>query len=292
MAIYSLVTRKDFMINKLNIADAKGEIREITVNSDRKVSLMNLDIAVIKAGRSDVSHISKNGQDIVLIFTDGTRIIFVDYFVKDNKIVIDNTNNNELYYITTDESGTLIFNELTEIEALLQSSPDYHWVAIPAVLAALAVPAIVFGKDGNGVADTTDTQVLARDKFTAGASAESDLTQTQTRVASAAAPLHSYEAELKKWSEELAGLTAYRISERHVLPGVTAFFHDSCKKLTSDEPVSVKKARVEMLIKEKELELARSNMLPTVSLRATYDKGAGHCRDRGTAVAGTTDQFH
>ncbi|ECI4632871.1 hypothetical protein AH97_24340, partial [Salmonella enterica subsp. enterica] len=138
------------MINKLSIVDTKGSIREITVNSDRKVSLMNQDIAIIKVGRSDVSHVSKDGQDIVLNFTDGTRLIFEDYFVKDNKIVIDDTNNNELYYITTDENGTLIFNDLTEIEALLQSSPDYHWVAIPAVLAALAVPAVVFGTNRGG----------------------------------------------------------------------------------------------------------------------------------------------
>ncbi|HFZ1005368.1 TPA: hypothetical protein ACIJRN_003999, partial [Klebsiella aerogenes] len=138
------------MINKISIADAKGAIREITINSDREVSLMNLDIAIIKVGRSDISHVSKDGQDIVLNFTDGTRLIFVDYFVKDNKIVIDDTNNNELYYITTDGSGALIFNELTEIEALLQSSPDYYWTAIPAVLAALAVPVIVFGTNRGG----------------------------------------------------------------------------------------------------------------------------------------------
>lgn len=122
-------------------------------------------------------------------------------------------------------------------------------------------------------------RILTRDKVIAGASAESDLTQTQARVASAAALLHSHQAELKKWSEELSGLTAHRVSERHVLPGVTFFFNDRCMKLTSDEPVSVKKARVEILIKEKELELARSNMLPTVSLQATYDKGTDHRRD-------------
>ncbi|RLM02104.1 hypothetical protein BIY27_25835 [Gibbsiella quercinecans] len=163
------------MINKLSIADAKGVIRETVVNSDHKVSLMNLDIAIIKVGKSDISHVSKSGPNIVLNFKDGTQLIFLGYFVKDNKIVVDDTSNNELYYITTDESGALIFNELTEIEALLQTSSDYHWVAIPAALAALAVPAIVFGtnrggshsnhkdkitdKDGNGVADTTDTLV-------------------------------------------------------------------------------------------------------------------------------------
>ncbi|ENO7812521.1 hypothetical protein ACB524_004355 [Salmonella enterica] len=61
------------------------------------------------------------------------------YFVKDNIIFTDDTNNNELYYIIADEIGDLILNAQTEIVALSHSSQDYHWVTIPAVLAALAV---------------------------------------------------------------------------------------------------------------------------------------------------------
>lgn len=221
------------------------------------------------------------------------RVARAGYFPKLNLStgkVLEGRDNDNLFTVTLEQplytfgkiSGRVSVAELNEVSARLDLYKEATDLTYNVAKAYISVQQYRMLTDiaKKQLQGYEAIRVLARNKVTAGASAESDLTQTQTRIASAAASLHSYQAELKKWSEELSGLTAHRVSERQVLPGVTAFFHDSCKKLTSDEPVSVKKARVEMLIKEKELELARSNMLPTVSLRATYDKGAGHRRDR------------
>jgi len=117
-------------------------------------------------------------------------------------------------------------------------------------------------------------RVLARDKVAAGASPESDLTEADSRVAMAASTLHSYRAEFIHWSSELSGLTVRMVSPGDISHGLTHSFSNSCESVVFEESVNVKKAKLEILLKEKEYELAKDSLYPTLSLIASYEHGS------------------
>uniref|UniRef100_UPI0030167618 BapA/Bap/LapF family prefix-like domain-containing protein n=1 Tax=Pantoea sp. USHLN298 TaxID=3081294 RepID=UPI0030167618 len=138
------------MISRMKVSDVHGKLRDTIVNIDRKVSLMSKEVAIIKVGREEIVSAVQDGNNYILNFSDGTKIIFIDYFVKENKVLIEDTDTKGAYYITNDESGSVLLNGQPESETLLQPASDYHWAAIPAVLAALAIPAIIFGGSKSG----------------------------------------------------------------------------------------------------------------------------------------------
>lgn len=233
------------------------------------------------------------GQALVASAEAAGRVARAGYFPELNLSTaktLDEKDNGNQFIVTLEQplytfgkiSGRVDVAELNEINARLDLDKEATDLAYNVAKAYISVQQyrMLMGIAEKQLQGFEAIRTLARDKVSAGASAESDLSQTEARTASATASLFTYKAEFKKWSEELSGLTAHRVSEADILPGITHFFRDSCKTMFSDESANVKKAKVEMLIKEKELELAKNNMYPTVSLRATYEKGAGHQRNR------------
>lgn len=115
---------------------------------------------------------------------------------------------------------------------------------------------------------------LARDKVAAGASPESDLTEADSRVAMAASTLHSYRAEFSLWGRELSGLTGRNIRPGDIMQGITHAFSNSCKSVVYEESFNVRKAKLNILLKKKEFELAKASLYPTLSLVASYEHGS------------------
>lgn len=264
-----------------------------TVNADDDISTRDdrnkiYDIAtVLKMSLSDHPLLSASQAFVASLEASG-RVAKAGYFPKLNLStgkVLEGRDNDNLFSMTLEQpiytfgkiSGRVSIAKLNEINAKLDLYNDITDLAYHVAKAYISIQQYqmlthIAEKQRRGF---EKIRVFAREKVAAGASAESDLTQTESRIASAAASFYSYRAELEKWDEELSGLTVHRASMKNVMPGMTHFFNGSCKDMTLDEPISVKKAKVEVLLKEKALQLAKSNLYPTVSMRATYERGSG-----------------